>query len=170
MPRKFEVLATIKLGGKLQYLRRQLVQQLDPTVVQRIVQAWTKIYAQFSLKRFKAASRGDGTWRPLAPATIEAKGSTLILRDTDVMFKALDPELIDVFDSEVKGARFQALVRFGENVSYPSGVTVHELITFHSRGMGHLPQRKVLDDPDKVTTTEMRDVAKKIMVEAINGS
>lgn len=135
----------------------------------KIVEAWNRIYSAFIRKRFVRASRGDGTWQPLAPSTIarRRKGSSVILRDTGLLFSQLSPGFQKMGPVVKQGqTKFVANVSFGGQGKYPDGATVTDVMSFHQTGGGNLPQRKILVDADEPTRKQMRDAAKRIIIEA----
>lgn len=64
------------------------------------------------------AAEGDGDWPPLAPATVERKGSAVIGRETDAMMEALTTE-------DAEGALREVMedeLIFGINLTNEDGV------------------------------------------------
>jgi hypothetical protein len=115
-----------------------------------VYKKWAVRYRAFLQKRFDAASKGDGTWKPLADSTIAGrrKGSSTILRDTGVLFAALTPTWVappgsvnELIDGGVR-------VGFGGSESHPGGlVTIADIAGFHQDGGGNLPKREIMVDP-----------------------
>lgn len=141
---------------------------LDSQVVTRIMDSWSRTYLLFIRKRFIAAARGNGTWRPLAPATVQARrrkrrGRVLILRDTDLMFENVTPEFTQVYMGVQNKPKFSATIKPGENAQYPDGKSVREVMLYHQLGGPNLPQRKVIVPPDAATENKMAYDAKKII-------
>ncbi len=164
----------INLNGKLARFNR-IVSGGSVEVISRIFQSWTKIFGAFIRMRFVRASRGDGTWQPLAESTIarrrkgKGKGSPAILRDTGLLFMHLTPEVkgLAIKDSAPK---FEATVEFGGNAIYPDGgVSTSDVAGFHQEGGGYLPQRKIIVPPDVKTKGQMAKSAKKIIADELNG-
>jgi hypothetical protein len=58
---------------------RNAFQRNDPAIAQMFNQ-WVHEYSAFIMERFNSASRGDGTWDPLAPSTIYARSRAAISR------------------------------------------------------------------------------------------
>ena len=160
----------VTLGGKLSKLKTVLNSRHP--VYQRIVDKWTKLLASFLRRRFTRASRGDGTWPPLAPSTIarRRKRSKAILRDTGLLFSQFSPEIVQAGKAILKGKSImQAQVSFGGQGKYPDGTSVIDVMSFHQRGGGHLPKRELIVGPDAATRGQMAEVARKEMLKEING-
>jgi hypothetical protein len=72
-----------------------------------------------------------------------------ILRDTGVLFAALNPTFIDApgqFQMDVDGG---VMVGIGGPGAHPDGkATIADIAGFHQAGGGHLPQRTIIVQPD----------------------
>lgn len=128
---------------------------------------WAARYRAFLRERFDIYSKGGGNWKPLAESTIRqrrkgkgsrrfAAGTTAILRDTGIMFAALDP----VFRG--KPGQLQEDIDFGIRVGFggPSGhgsdnFTVADLARWHNDGDG-VPKRVIVVPPDAATLQGMQ--------------
>lgn len=159
----------VKIGGKLK--RFQEIANAKPKSMDRIFESWTKIITAFIRRRFSRASRGDGTWKPLAPSTIarRRKHSTSILQDTGLLFRQLSPELSSVTPVTKSGQLFQSTVSFGGKATYPNGTTITDVMSFHQTGGGRLPQRKIIVDPDAKTRDQLIRSAQRLITDEING-
>lgn len=165
----------VKIGGKFETLKKKVLE--NPQAMEPIFQQWARIFTAFIRRRFDRASRGDGTWPPLAPSTIARrrkgrKGTVRkvsILRDTGLMFRQLAPELLTVASTSKSGAIFSSTCSFGNSASYPKGPTVSQVMAFHQKGGGRLPQRKIIVDPDAKTSEQMARAAKRIVTDIVNG-
>lgn len=121
------------------------------------------------------ASRGDGTWKPLAESTIKARrkgkkskkgaGSKqpAILRDTGLMFSQLHPQIEAPTVLKASAVKFEAVVGFGGTAKYPGGLTTSDVMGFHQTGGGNLPQRKILVDADVKTKQQMATAGARII-------
>ncbi len=124
---------------------------------------WGKIYERFVRRRFTRA--GDGTWRPLAPATIASRrkgkgsGAAQILRDTGILFKALTIRAPgNLFEKIKQGVRYG----FGGASRHPGGkTTIADIGRFHDTGDG-VPKRQIIVDPDKGTLRLMLRATKRV--------
>jgi hypothetical protein len=166
-----ETKVEIKLSGKLGYLRRLVLGQ-SAQLVDRILAQWSKIYAAFIRRRFVSASRGDGTWKALSESTLRGrknknKSRVAILRDSGLLFSQLHPTFQAVYSGSGYAPKFGALVSFGGNESYPDGLTVTDVMTFHQTGGPNLPQRKIIVQPDAATSARMAADAKRLVVDEL---
>lgn len=140
------------------------------THVPKAMITWRNMYASYIRRRFVKASRGDGTWPPLAPSTIarRRKNSSVILRDTGLLFAHVSPEFMPVTQFTLTGTKFTAAVDFIAEQQYPeAGVTVRDVLGFHQKGGGNLPQRKILVPPDAQTHNKMCAVMKKAIIKDV---
>lgn len=182
----------IRVGGKLAKLQA-IASGKKPEVLQRIMTQWMRIFTSFIQRRFNTFSRGGGDWPALALSTVAqrrkgkgradrsslardtkdrgklvpAGGTYTILRDSSLLFKNL---VLGELTPIVKGQNvFRASASFGGPTRYPKGdVTVTDVMTFHQRGGTHLPQRKIIVDPDDRTLELAATAGKRILVEELN--
>lgn len=140
-----------------------------------VLKQWAGRYRAFAKKRFSVFSRGGGDWAPLKPATIKARrkgkgksklstrGGVAILIDTDTLWNALDFRFTSrpgQFEKILRGSgKFTGIrVGFGGPAKHPSGnVTVAGLATIHQEGLGRVPARKIIVEPDFKTLNGMAD-------------
>lgn len=132
--------------------------------IRRAFQSWKLRFKAFIRKRFEYFSRGGGNWRRLAESTTEYKHKNKllpwILRATDTLYDALDPQIANKPGFVSQDIEFGIRVGFGGGMRYPhttSNVSIAEVAGFHQRGGGHLPQRKIIVAPDKHTIDLMRE-------------
>lgn len=167
---------TIRLGGRLNR-SRQVFLNADSEARAKILKSWTQTYGNFIYQRFKRASAGDGTWPPLAPATLarrRARGnnSDAIHIDTGVLFKNLDPQFVTYYDTQIFRNRFEAIVGFTtKDVVYPDGTMLDDVMLFCQLGnpSQNRPPRKILVPPTKDVQDKMAKDGKEIVKRAING-
>jgi hypothetical protein len=125
--------------------------------------------------RFARLSRGGGEWPPLAPSTIKArrkgkgKGKPAILRDVGLLYNALSPTL------NSPGA-INERVPFGVRVGYGGPMrhgegraTIADIASYHQRGVGRLPQRKIIVPPDGSTRRGMMSDARRALKKITDG-
>ena len=72
-------------------------------VIRNVMLQWAHRYLSFLQRRFDTYSKGGGDWKPLAPATIEARIRKPIAR----LYKALEQGDVteEQFETRIKGAR-----------------------------------------------------------------
>jgi hypothetical protein len=130
---------------------------------------WAARYRSYARRRFARAGRGGGVWTPLAESTKRARNRKrkaarghkgprhhTILRDTDTLFNALDPQI------EQAGSLRQLLrkgirVGYGGSSRHPKAtrLTIARLAEIHHRGLGRVPARPIIVKPDKRTLDGM---------------
>lgn len=145
-------------------MKRTLNQRLRD----RVMDAWEIIYRTFIRDRFERFSRGGGNWRALKPDTVRRKGSSLILRDTDRLFRDLTPIRDNSGALQIRRHGFRMTAFLGAGRSYPTGITTGDVASFHNEGDEHLPRRRVIVQPDPRTLTTMSNKGKEIVVKALN--
>ena len=108
----------------------------------RAIDSWAATYLGFLYGRYKAEGYGD--WPPLARSTIRKKGHTTILRDTDTLMEAFNPDTASFIAQPIHGG-----VRIDINTAgtHPSGHPIATLLGFHQEGMGNNPTREVVVSP-----------------------
>lgn len=125
--------------------------------VTEMYKRWAKIYKGFLHTRFKAASTGNGTWKPLSTRTIKRKKSSLILIETRTLIDAVNPEMDNAPGSFMQRTGFVLEVGYGGSAVHPTSaknrrrITVEQIAGFHQKGVGKLPQRRIVVGPDKPT-------------------
>lgn len=101
-----------------------------------VLERFMHLLQQMMAERF--AAEGEGDWPPLAPATVERKGSSVIGRETDAMMEALTSDgaegaLREVLDDELI---------FGVNLTNEDGFAYP--VAFHD-GTSRQPARPLFD-------------------------
>lgn len=163
-----------------------------------MLRKWSARYLGFVRRRFDRASKGDGTWKPLAKSTLLARrhggaggvtrrkastkrqalavlrskgkgasspeaaailGSASILRDTGVLFAALNPGAPGALEQPIPGG---IRVGFAAASHGTSPITIQRLAAIHNSGgsNGRPPARPILVAPDGPTVAGMRADAK----------
>lgn len=118
--------------------------------LRKVFKKWAIRYRSYVQLRFDKASKGDGTWQPLAPSTVAGrrKQSSTILRDTGTLFAALAPIWTAPAGSINEMIEDGVRVGFGGPSSHPSGlVTIAQIAAFHQAGGGNLPKREIIVQP-----------------------
>ena len=150
----------INLNGRVQRLVE--VVEGDPKALEGIFKIMDRIYRAFIRLRWRRYSRGEGDWAELRPATVKRKGHDLILIDTKLAYESVNPTFEEVFSIQLaKRTQFKAVVAFGSKESYPSGLTVNEVMSYHQEGTDNMPARKVLVSPDTSTKRNMERKCKE---------
>ena len=91
----------------------------------------------------------------------EAGSGISILRDTGTLFNALYPTLHPgAIEEKIPGG---VRCGFGGNEPHPGrgAVTIFQLAEIHQLGLGHVPARPIIVDPDSSTLSQMVAVAQK---------
>lgn len=170
----------------------------EPGPVQSAIKLWAVRYRSFAQIRFDLYSKGGGDWQQLAlstikkrrhgtksnvlklreiykskaksdPSTISASGGIAILRDTGLLFGALNP----IFQS-APGA-IEEIIPFGVRVGYggpqryvqgvkQSIATIADIAEFHQLGNPpKLPKREIIvEPPDQVLEQMANDMTKAL--------
>lgn len=135
--------------------------------IREAINEWGVIYRRWLRARYSRYSRGGGSWPPLKPGTIKRKGHARILRDTDTMFEALDPQF------QAKPGQLNQHIPFGIRTGYGSSamhptakVPTDKLAYWHQVGAGYLPARPIIVPPSGVVVREMADVMRKAVRKA----
>ena len=140
-----------------------------------VFKQWGRIYLSFVQRRFNAFSRGGGNWPKLTEETVKRKrgkaspsrrrrarrvsaaaGSvaapTAMLVATGTLKSALDiGSPGNVFKLLVDGAR----VGFAQTRHPAGGVSILGLAVIHDLGLGRVPQREILVEPDTDTQRQL---------------
>lgn len=115
--------------------------------------AAAKTYSLFIVRRFLRFSSGGGSWRALKPATVRAKGSRRILRDTDRLLRSLYPGGAgNVMSVDRRGATVGTMVPYAR---------------FHNVGTGTIPKRQIYVRPDQQTRQAMAQDMRKALAAAV---
>lgn len=119
---------------------------------------WAADYRTFLKARYEKFSKGGGNWRRLRPETIRRKrrrgGKRFILRDTDVLYRALNRRFTPAAGAFQRRVGFGVEVGFSDTFRHPhsrSGVTVGAIASYHNAGGGRLPRRQIMVLPDQRT-------------------
>lgn len=136
--------------------------------VRRAMREWAARYRSFAQLRFDRFSKGGGDWAPLKESTKRRrrkarkgrlKGATRtfsILRDTGLMFQALNPTWDRKPGALQQDISFGVRVGYGGASKHPGGkATIADIAGFHDTGAGNLPKRLIIDNPDAKTLTAM---------------
>lgn len=135
----------------------------------RIFKQWAFVYRTFVRRRFNIYSRGGGDWPALSPKTIARRKTgkrakkigrrVTILRNLGILYVALSPRFRGSPGALEKMVIDGVVVGFGGAAKHPSGkATIADIAAFHDEGRGHLPQRRIIVDPDNKTIDRMRSI------------
>lgn len=129
--------------------------------IRRGMVQWAGRYRSFAQTRFIKFSKGGGDWAPLAASTKAgrrkarkgrkkgAARSFSILRDTGLMFKALNPVWSRKPGALQEDIPFGVRVGYGGPAKHPGGkATIADIAGFHDTGAGNLPKRQIIVKPD----------------------
>lgn len=99
------------------------------------------VYQTFTRERFDKASEGGAGWKPLK------KGSPPILRKTGEMREGLSIELT---------LKPKTVARLKNRKAHSKAkMPIEKLLTIHHYGLGRVPERRILVQPDVKTATRM---------------
>jgi hypothetical protein len=149
----------MKLGG-LDRLKEKLSERNSP-MMRDIRDSWRILFRSFIRLRFVRASRGDGTWTPLAPSTIRrrrrgrGRGTPRILVDSGKLQQGLSPGGDTFFENDTP-AGFEAIL---------AGSPLSTLAMWHHEGNERLPSRTILVPPPAKEVEKMGKAAAKIIAE-----
>lgn len=130
---------------------------------------WLRLAAQrlrsFWFRRFDRFSRGGGNWK----STKRRKGSKRkrkprILVVSQTLLKALSPIMRGLAGQweSIRGNTIQT--GYGGSARHPkAGMTVRNLARIHDQGMGIVPQRRIIVNPDSRTRELIRNDAERIL-------
>lgn len=135
--------------------------------VRTLLDDWERLYRAFILGRFDRFSVGGGSWPRLRPATArrKRKNRDKILVHTRFMRLKLQTGVKML-------RRGRDAVRFGFDMkaTHPdAGMATEELATIHDQGLGGVPRRRILVQPDAATLGEMRKAASRRLADGMNG-
>lgn len=159
------VTVTLKLEPLKKFqkeLERDLKQNTNGPI-RKAIKQWAARFRSFVQERFDKYSKGGGDWAPLAESTKRGRrggagAKHSILRDTGTLFAALAPEFRGGPGQLQEDIPFGVRVGFGGPGLHPNGnATVADIAGFHQTGGPHLPQRKIIVEPDKKTTDKMAE-------------
>ena len=139
---------------------------LTPEVKRRILKRWGEIYRTFLYNRYER--EGDGSWPPLAEATIRKKGHAVILRDTDTLITVLEPVFnsapgaIEIIDTNA----FSIRIGYGTGALHPKAkTTIAEIASFHQLGTAKMPARPIMIRENYATRKQRIDYAMQEIAE-----
>lgn len=150
----------IKIGRKLEAIVPRVLN--NASLWKQIMDQWSRVYAAFIQRRFNAASRGDGTWKPLAASTVAArqrrrkgKGKVIaILVDTGLLRRNLQPGIEEKKSVVKQPFGFEMYAYFGSDEEYPQVVEYYEQVGETKSGKKRY-KKKTMRVPTGVT---VRDV------------
>lgn len=166
---------TVKVDlKKLREVAKAVQDQGGP--LRKVYKQWAARYRGFLHERFDTFSKGGGDWAPLAEATKKGrkrKGTPKkgkkqrfsILRDTGMLFAALQPAFVGQPGALEEEVPFGVRVGFGGPASHgeDSMITVADIAAFHQAGGPNLPQRMIIVGPDQELLDDMAgDMARAI--------
>lgn len=132
--------------------------------LRKVYKQWAARMRGFLQERFDTFSKGGGDWAPLAVSTIKGrrkgkkkskKGPT-ILRDTGILFAALQPEFVGTPGAVEEDVPFGVMVGYGGPAPHGDGpVSIAEIAGFHQLGGPNLPRREIIVDPSPSVLTSM---------------
>jgi hypothetical protein len=144
---------------------------------------WAHRYRTFVQRRFKNYSRGGGDWPPLKRDRAHgrdrrARGRKLaeskesagasILYDTGTIFRALDPQMGPGGIQE--DLPFGVRCGYGGPHAHPKGrATIADIAMFHDQGMGRLPKRQIIVEPDRSTIISMTNDMERALRKLADG-
>jgi len=173
----------IKIEG-LNRFRSMLDQNPPPPAVATCLKQWAARYRGFVQRRFDRMSKG-GEWKALSPKTIARRrkgktnakgtksgrvgkkrakamadaggGNVAILRDTGLLFAALNPTFNSIGGLEqVDG--FSITVGYGgpaKHTGKGGHISIADLAAIHDQGLGHVPKREIIVPPDEALKAQM---------------
>jgi len=125
--------------------------------IRAAIKQWAARYRGFVQRRFVKFSRGGGDWQPLKNKRRRGKkGRASLLRDTNTLFAALDPQFKRKPGQLQKNVPFGVKVGYGDGGQHPiASASVTQLAEWHQLGAGNLPARKIIVKPDRKTISGM---------------
>ena len=132
---------------------------------------WAVRYRSWAQQRFNSFSRGGGNWKPLAPSTIKRRRGAgkmvSILRDIGLLFGALAPAFQNAPGQFEARGPWRVEVGYGGNHKYPNGnVTIADIASFHHFGTSRIPKREIIVDPPSTLVQQMREDARRNLLDA----
>jgi len=162
----------VDLSGLRDMLREMAGGASSNSLMGRMFKTWAQIYRSDMQERFDRYSKGGGDWPPLAPSTIYKRrhgaggrfkrgrrayrralatggGQVSVLRDTGMLFAALNPEpgAPGSFEQIIKDG---IIVGYGGGAVHPKArISIAELAAIHDQGKGRVPQREIIVEPSR---------------------
>jgi hypothetical protein len=119
---------------------------------------WAARYRAFLQHRFVLHSRGGGDWPPLKRKRKRgAKKRAAILRDTNTLFNVLSVAFVNNPGQLQENIPDGIRVGFGGSGLHPGKgtMTVARLAEIHHFGLGNMPERQIIVDPDDEVQRKM---------------
>lgn len=158
----------------LKRLTRQIrggVRGTSPGPIDTMLKRWGVRYLTFARRRYLRLARGGGEWPPLKAATEarrkrparhrrkKQKRRHSILINTMTLLGALQ---VGAPGNEFRRLPGAIKCGFGGNQKHPEGrASIADIGRFHDQGLGNLPQRQIIVEPDEQTKSGMREDAKR---------
>lgn len=150
----------VRLRG-LTALRNELASPRGP--VRRALLSWELTYRAFALRRFDRFSRGGGDWPKLKEATRRRKRSSAILVDHRELRLGLQSGI-----GRLTGTGTSLRLGFTRKTRHRRAkMSIAALATIHDLGLGVVPRRRILAQPDRPTRTRMAADVKKAALEVL---
>lgn len=181
----------VDLSGLNQFrdsVERQLKGEAGP--ISNCLKLWAVRYRSYAQLRFDTFSKGGGNWRALAASTIKARRSgktkrkgfssladkrgklvsatkqVAILKDTGLLFAALQPVFIGTPGALEETIEFGIRVGYGGPMRHGSGgrATIADIASFHQNGaMPRMPAREIIvAPPASLLETMAKDMDKAL--------
>lgn len=179
----------VDLSGLNQFrdsIDRQLKGEAGP--ISDCIRLWAVRYRSYAQLRFDTFSKGGGDWKPLSFATIKARRSgkakkgfsslatnksgrlvaakkqVAILKDTGILFAALQPVFVGTPGALEEKIAFGIRVGYGGPMKHDKGgrATIADIASFHQNGaMPRMPAREIIvKPPDSLLNTMAEDMSK----------
>jgi len=144
------VYGEVEIGAPFLRLRGKIK---SPAQRRTIYSKWAFLYRVFIQDRYDRLSRGGGEWpAKLTPGPI--------LRVTDTLFEALRPNGRNQAGRFTKFTKSYVEVGYGNQGMHPTAdMTVEALAEIHQRGLGVVPQRRIIVGPPANVSRQMEQVA-----------
>jgi len=131
---------------------------------------WAERLRSYWKERFDTWSKGGGAWVGLSKETIRRrkKGkdgtkTASILRNTNTLYKAIDPKLKSPGKLTNKGKNYIE-IGYGGPDKHPSvNATIAQVATWHQTGAGFNPVRKIIVNPNARTRKGMEEDADRAL-------
>lgn len=160
---------TINVAGFTRFrslVERELRSGSTGGPIRGAIRQWGVRYRAAMQTRYNRFSRGGGNWPTLAASTLRGRRGprrgaqgprrVSILRDTGLLFNALDPQFSPGRGAIQEDVPFGVTVGFGGPAKYPEGrASIADVAAFHQNGGRRLPKREILVAPDTRTTQLM---------------
>lgn len=115
-------------------------------------------------QREKRLKRAGATYRREKKRIDAGTAKATILRDTGILFAALQPVFVNAPGQLQERIDHGIRVGFGGPGRHPEGgPTIADIAAFHDAGGGNLPQREIIVDPDQATIDGMRSDAERAL-------